>query len=259
MIDWLIILIVAIVIIILILSFEHFELSNGTSLNNLVDILGGNKDEEVKITKLTADDITSKNLSTNNEITASKINSTDINTTNINTSSLKTSVIETNPLKINNNEFDINFIRSLNLTGTKLNINNYGMQFVDVIIYVKDYEKGVDGLTITGLGLKYGKKLKFLFCTTRTIKDMTGWTKPSVMFDKNNILKIKLRYHNEHDYQDIQLKYIVGIMYSDRNVNTVYQYSSGYSKSNYLTRDDVGNSVLSDNNVLFEFTNAEIN
>ena len=178
-----------------------------------------------------------------------EINSSNITADNVKTTKLESNNSSTNTLTTNN------ITNSDSITTKNLNFkilktpNNYSVKPLHInfnIVYTGT--ASTTGYIVfafnNALGFEYNGVVELFNCVEQ-IEDSSSFSitdtyKLSVGIDINNLMKCEVHYADSTTtgYTVYNIKYIVGTLYTENSPCSIYQYKTGYTSGDYLTRGD---------------------
>lgn len=178
-----------------------------------------------------------------------EINSSNVTANNIKTTKLESNNSSTNTLTTNN------ITNSDSITTKNLNFkilktpNNYSVKPLHInfnIVYTGT--ASTRGYIVfafnNALGFEYNGVVELFNCVEQ-IEDSSSFSitdtyKLSVGIDINNLMKCEVHYADSTTtgYTVYNIKYIVGTLYTENSPCSIYQYKTGYTSGDYLTRGD---------------------
>lgn len=178
-----------------------------------------------------------------------EINSSNITANNVKTTKLESNNSSTNTLTTNN------ITNSDSITTKNLNFkilktpNNYSVKPLHInfnIVY--NGNAATRGYIVfafnNALGFEYNGVVELFNCVGQ-IEDsssfeITTTSRISVGIDINNLMKCEVHYADSTStgYTVYNIKYIVGTLYTENSPCSIYQYKTGYTSGDYLTRGD---------------------
>ena len=178
-----------------------------------------------------------------------------------------------NNLKVANSLTTKNITNSNNIETNKITTQNvifkfsdYSFNIVKVKIIIRDIPNSTiandifllfDGLAI--MNNNYKNRLQFINCHGVSCNNCTGATRLTVAYNTNTNLSIGLLKPGESNYTTTELNYIVGIYYSNSDVNTIYQtrYAACYGNKSHLWRDSDVEAIFPCKGSIIQFTCAQ--